>query len=56
MMFVSTPRLYYFNWAFELKMLLFLAAILVQLLAVSARGGDRVALACTGTHGRRASH
>ena len=31
MMFVSTPRLYYFNWAFELKMLLFLAAILVQL-------------------------
>ena len=31
LMFVSTPRLYYFNWAFELKMVLFLVAVLVQL-------------------------
>ena len=31
LMFVSTPKLYYFNWAFELKMALFLAAIIVQL-------------------------
>ena len=31
LMFVSTPKLYYFNWAFELKMGLFLAAIIVQL-------------------------
>ena len=31
LMFVSTPKLYYFNRAFELKMALFLGAIVVQL-------------------------
>jgi hypothetical protein len=30
LMFVATPKLYYFNWAFGLKMLLLLFAVLVQ--------------------------
>jgi hypothetical protein len=30
LMFVATPKLYYFNWAFALKMALVLVAILVQ--------------------------
>lgn len=32
LMFVSSPRLYYYNPAFELKMLLLVAAVLVQVL------------------------
>jgi hypothetical protein len=29
-MFVSSPKLYYYNWAFELKMLLFVVAVALQ--------------------------
>lgn len=32
LMFVSSPRMYYYNPAFELKMLLLVAAVLVQVL------------------------
>ena len=32
LMFVSSPRLYYYNPAFELKMLLLIAAVLIQVL------------------------
>jgi hypothetical protein len=32
LMFVSTPRLYFHNWAFQLKMALLVVAILIQLL------------------------
>jgi hypothetical protein len=30
LMFVATPKLYYFNWAFGLKMALLLVAVIVQ--------------------------
>ena len=30
LMFVSSPKLYYYNWAFELKMLLFVVAVALQ--------------------------
>jgi uncharacterized membrane protein (UPF0136 family) len=36
LMFIATPKLYYFNWAFGLKMALLVIAILVQ--AVLFRG------------------
>lgn len=30
LMFVATPKLYYFKWAFQLKMLLFAAGLITQ--------------------------
>ena len=30
LMFVSSPKLYFFNWAFDLKMLLLIVAVVVQ--------------------------
>jgi len=30
LMFIATPKLYYFNWAFGLKMVLLLLAVIVQ--------------------------
>ncbi|MFL6550692.1 MAG: DUF6644 family protein [Povalibacter sp.] len=30
LMFVSSPRLYYYKWAFEVKMLLFVSALVIQ--------------------------
>ncbi len=49
-MFVSTPRLYYFNWAFELKMVLFLVAVFVQLTLFRRVAGVR-RLYCSGAGG-----
>src|SRR3954471_1072243 len=50
LMFVSSPRLYYYNPAFELKMLLLVAAVLIQVLLlrrVSASESPTPALART---------
>jgi hypothetical protein len=50
LMFVSSPRMYYYNPAFELKMLLLIAAVLVQVLLlrrVSANDSPTPALART---------
>ena len=50
LMFVSSPRMYYYNPAFELKMLLLIAAVLVQVLLlrrVSANDSPTRALART---------
>lgn len=50
LMFVSSPRLYYYNPAFELKMLLLVAAVLVQVLLlrrVSANDSPTPALVRT---------
>jgi hypothetical protein len=48
LMFVSSPRMYYYNPAFELKMLLLIAGVLVQVLLlrrVSANDSPTPALA-----------
>ena len=50
LMFVSSPRMYYYNPAFELKMLLLIAAVLVQALLlrrVSANDSPTPTLART---------
>ena len=50
LMFVSTPRLYFYKWAFELKMLLFISALIVQfalLRRVAARESPNPVLART---------
>jgi hypothetical protein len=50
LMFVSSPRMYYYNPAFELKMLLLIAAVLVQVLLlrrVSANDSPAPVLART---------
>jgi hypothetical protein len=50
LMFVSSPRLYYYNPAFELKMLLLVVAVLVQVLLlrrVTANDSPTPALART---------
>jgi hypothetical protein len=43
LMFVSSPRMYYYNPAFELKMLLLVAAVLVQVLLLRRVSASDVA-------------
>lgn len=40
LMFISSPRLYYFNKAFELKMVLFVFAVIVQIVLLRAATGE----------------
>ena len=50
LMFVATPRLYYYKFAFELKMVLFVSAIIIQfalLRRVAASEAPKPALART---------
>jgi hypothetical protein len=41
-MFVATPKLYFYNWAFQLKMVLFMLAVIVQLVLFRRVAADQV--------------
>ena len=40
LMFIATPKLYFYKPAFELKMLLFVVAVLVQFTVLRKAGGE----------------